>query len=39
VTVLPFGYRLDQSQGRLGRKNRKSLSDIVHWEKYGERSK
>ena len=39
VTVLPFGYRLDQSQGRLGRKNRKSLSEIVHWEKYGEGSR
>ena len=39
VTVLPFGYRLDQSQGSQGLKNRKSLSEIVHWEKYGERSK
>ena len=35
VTVLPFGYRLDEGQGKLGRKNRKSLSDIVHWERYG----
>ena len=39
VTVLPFGYRLDEGQGRLGRKNRKSLEDIVHWERYGERSR
>ena len=36
VTVLPFGYRLEGSQGSQGRKNRKSLSDIAHWEKYGE---
>ena len=39
VTVLPFGYRFDEGQGRLGRKNRKSLEDIVHWERYGERSR
>ena len=39
VTVLPFGYRLDEGQGRLGRKNRESLEDIVHWEKYGEKSR
>ena len=39
VTVLPFGYRLAEDQGRLGRKNRKSLEDIVHWERYGERSR
>ncbi len=37
VTVLPFGYRLVESQGRQGMKNRKSLAEIVHWEKYGER--
>ena len=37
VTVLPFGYRLVESQGRQGMKNRKSMDDIVHWEQYGER--
>ena len=35
VTVLPFGYRLVESQGRQGMKNRKSMDDIVHWEQYG----
>ena len=38
VTVLPFGYRLVESQGRQGMKNRKSMDDIVHWEQYGERT-
>ena len=38
VTVLPFGYRLVESQGRQGRKNRKSLGEIVYWEQYGERT-
>ena len=37
VTVLPFGYRLDESQGSQGMKNRKSLGEIVHWEQYGEK--
>ena len=37
VTVLPFGYRLVESQGSQGMKNRKSLAEIVHWEKYGEK--
>ena len=37
VTVLPFGYRLVEGQGRQGMKNRKSMDDIVHWEQYGER--
>ena len=35
VTVLPFGYRLVESQGSQGRKSRKSLDEIVHWERYG----
>ena len=39
VTVLPFGYRLVEDQGSQGMKNRKSLEDIVHWERYGERSR
>ena len=38
VTVLPFGYRLVEGQGRQGMKNRKSMDDIVHWEQYGERT-
>ena len=38
VTVLPFGYRLVEGQGSQGMKNRKSMDDIVHWEKYGERT-
>ncbi len=35
VTVLPFGYRLDPNRGRLGRKNRKPLSQVAHAEQYG----
>ncbi len=36
VTVLPFGYRVDGRRGSMGRKNRKSLSEIAHSEKYGQ---
>ena len=36
VTVLPFGYRADNRRGNMGRKNRKSLSDIAHSEKFGQ---
>ena len=36
VTVLPFGYRADDSRGNMGRKNRKSLSDIAHSERFGQ---
>ena len=36
LTVLPFGYRKSVSMGRLGRRNRKSLSEIAHSEQYGE---
>ncbi len=35
VTVLPFGYRRNDSRGSMGRKNRKSLSEIAHSEKFG----
>ena len=36
VTVLPFGYRLNDSRGNMGRKNRKSLTEIAHSEKFGQ---
>ena len=36
VTVLPFGYRADDTRGNMGRKNRKPLSDIAHSEKFGQ---
>ena len=36
VTVLPFGYRADDRRGGMGRKNRKSLSEIAHSEKFGQ---
>ncbi len=36
VTVLPFGYRADAGRGRLGRKNRRALSEIAHAERYGQ---
>ena len=36
VTVLPFGYRANEARGNMGRKNRKSLSDIAHAEKFGQ---
>ncbi len=35
VTVLPFGYREEDTRGGQGRKDRKPLSEIVHWERYG----
>lgn len=37
ITVLPFGYRPDDVKG-TGSKIRKSLSEIVHREKFGQRS-
>ena len=36
ITVLPFGYRTDDIGTSGSRKNRKSLSDIAHLEKYGQ---
>ena len=35
VTVLPFGYRLDDARGGMGRKNRKPLSEIAHSDRFG----
>ena len=35
LTVLPFGYRLDAAMGRFGRRNRKSLSEVAHVERFG----
>ena len=35
ITVLPFGYRKDGGRGMKGRKNRKSLADIAHRERFG----
>ena len=36
LTVLPFGYRKSVNMGRLGRRNRKSLSEVAHSERFGE---
>ena len=36
LTVLPFGYRLDADMGRHGRRNRRSLADVAHVERFGE---
>ena len=36
LTVLPFGYRKSLSMGRMGRRNRKSLSEVAHSERFGE---
>ena len=36
VTVLPFGYRLQGMQG-TGRKQRKSLDEVTHRERFGQR--
>ncbi len=36
LTVLPFGYRRSANMGRLGRRNRKSLSEVAHSERFGE---
>ena len=35
VTVLPFGYRKDADKGSQGRKNRKTLAQVAHSERYG----
>ena len=35
LTVLPFGYRLNADMGRFGRRNRKSLSEVAHAERFG----
>jgi len=37
LTVLPFGYRKNVNMGRMGLRNRKSLSDVAHSERFGER--
>lgn len=36
LTVLPFGYRLNADMGRFGRRNRRSLADVAHAERFGE---
>ena len=36
LTVLPFGYRLRANMGRQGRRNRKSLDQVAHVERFGE---
>lgn len=36
LTVLPFGYRLDADMGRFGRRNRRSLAQVAHAERFGE---
>ena len=36
LTVLPFGYRLNADMGRFGRRNRRSLSEVAHVERFGE---
>ena len=35
LTVLPFGYRRSANMGRLGRRNRKSLSEVAHDGRFG----
>lgn len=35
LTVLPFGYRRNVNMGRLGRRNRKSLEQVAHAERFG----
>ena len=36
LTVLPFGYRKSVNMGRGGRRDRKSLGQIAHAERFGE---
>ena len=36
LTVLPFGYRKNANMGRMGRRNRKSLSEVAHDGRFGE---
>ena len=36
LTVLPFGYRKSVNMGRLGRRNRRSLEQVAHVERFGE---
>ena len=35
ITVLPFGYRLDNVTGTRGVRSRKALSEIAHSERFG----
>ena len=35
LTILPFGYRKSADIGRHGRRNRRSLSDVAHAERFG----
>ena len=35
LTILPFGYRKNVNMGRLGRRNRRSLADVAHVERFG----
>ena len=36
LTVLPFGYRKNANMGRMGRRNRKSLSEVAHDGRFGQ---
>ena len=36
LTVLPFGYRKNMDMGARGRRNRKSLSQVAHSERFGD---
>ena len=36
LTVLPFGYRLHANMGTRGRRDRKSLEQVAHVERFGE---
>ncbi len=36
ITLLPFGYRLDNVNGTRGVRSRKALSEIAHNERFGQ---
>ena len=36
LTILPFGYRKNINMGTRGRRDRKSLEQVAHGERYGE---
>ena len=35
LTILPFGYRKSANMGRMGRRNRRAMSDVAHVERFG----
>ena len=35
LTILPFGYRKSANMGKFGRRNRRSMAEVAHSERFG----